>query len=185
MRLRLLVLLIFVGISLYLWFPAFTNQSNADDSEEPVLTPDFTATLLHQEMFDKNGTLKQEVFSQKMEHYAQLALTYFEQPEFIIYQNNAPFWRLAADLGSVQDGRLTLDSNVKMYQLTNNELVTSIETQYLEIDLDTQVVETDKPIIIRGEKTTIEGQGLTADLKAQTVKLKHHVRTILKGTKND
>jgi len=185
MRTKLVIILIFIGISLYLWLPAFNTLNEFDDNDEPELIPDFTATLLHQEMFNDEGKLKQEVFSQKMEHYAQLALTYCEQPEFIIYQDDKPFWRLAAMTGSVQDGRLTMENDVTWFQLNDNKLVTSIETEYIEIDLDSQLVVTDKPIIIRGEKTTIEGKGLRADLKAERVTLTKHVRTILKGNQDD
>ncbi len=184
MRIKALVVTTFLGISLYLWYPMLQLTNTSEILEEPVLVPDFTAMLLHQELFDQNGNLKQEVFSQKMEHFAELSLTYFEGPEFIIYQNDKPYWRLSAQIGSMQDGRLILDKNVVMYQLTDNELVTTIETEYLEINLNTQVVTTDKAIIIKGRRSTIEGQGLKADLKAGKVKLTQHVRTILKGNKS-
>lgn len=178
---KLLVLLIFIGISIYLWYPAFNSTEQVATDTDPVLVPDFTAKLLHQELFDHKGDLKQEVFSQKMEHFADLDLTYFEQPEFIIYQDDNPYWRLSAKVGNMQDGRLILDENVQMLQLNNNELVNSIETSYLEINLNSQIVTTDKLFVIKGQRTTITGHGLNADLKEGRVKMTKHVQTILKG----
>ena len=181
MRIKLLVIILFAGISLYLWYPVFQQDSASLDNTESALVPDFTARLLHQELFDQQGRLKEEVFSEKMEHYADLDLTYFEQPEFIIYQDDKPYWRLLAEVGNMQEGRLILDQSVKMYQLNDNDLVNSIETSYLEIDLNSQLVTTDKMFVIKGQKTTITGHGLHADLKLGRLKMTQHVKTILKG----
>ena len=182
MKLRILLAVVIVAASWYFWLPIKPTQIIDSTNKEEVLVPDFTATLLHQEMFDINGNLTQEVFSQKMEHFAALELTYFEQPEFVIYQNKKPFWRLSAQNGNVQDGRLILDKNVTMYQVENNQMVTTIDTDYLEINLDSQLVWTDKPIVIKGKQSIITGKGMKADLKVGKVQLTEHVRTIIKGS---
>ena len=181
MRFKIIVISLFIGISLYLWYPAFQDSEQQENDAEEVLIPDFTARLLHQELFDNNGKLKEEVFSQKMEHFADLNLTYFEQPEFIIYQDDNPYWRLSALVGNMQDGRLVLAQNVQMVQLNDNELVNSIETSYIEIDLNSQLVTTDKRFVIKGKNTTIIGHGLRADLKLGRLQMTKHVETILKG----
>ena len=62
-------------------------------------------------------------------------------------------------------------------------MVKFITTDYLEINLDTNMVTTDNPIKIEGEKLTIEGQGLIADLTAGKVSLTKHVETHFKGIK--
>lgn len=182
MRFRFIVITLFIGISLYLWYPAFHDSDEQIDEAEAVLIPDFTARLLHQELFDNNGKLKEEVFSQKMEHFADLNLTYFEQPEFIIYQDDQPYWRLSAQVGNMQDGRLVLNEDVQMVQLNDNELVNSINTSYIEIDLNSQLVTTDKRFVIKGVNTTIVGHGLRADLKVGRLQMTKHVETILKGS---
>ena len=181
MRFKIIVITLFIGISLYLWYPDFQDSEQQESDTEAVLIPDFTARLLHQELFDNNGKLKEEVFSQKMEHFADLNLTYFEQPEFIIYQDDNPYWRLSALVGNMQDGRLVLDQDVQMVQLNDNELVNSIDTSYIEIDLNSQLVTTDKRFVIKGKNTTIIGHGLRADLKLGRLQMTKHVETILKG----
>ncbi len=178
---RLALLLFTLGIVTYLAWPTLEPAIVNEPQQEADLVPDFTATLLHQELFDGQGKIKREVFSQQMKHFSELALTYFEKPEFIIYKDEAPFWRLAAQHGSVQDGLLTLDKDVTMYQVENSELITTIETQYLEINLTSQLVWTDKPILIKGKNTTITGKGMSADLKAGKVSLVNHATTVIKG----
>lgn len=182
MFVRLTILLTFLIVSLVLWYPAWQDSPNRSTEQEAELIPEFTAKFLHQEMYDLDGNLKQEVFSQKMEHYADLSLTQFEQPEFIIYQDHQPFWRLSAKFGAMQDGLLTLDEQVTMLQLTDSLLVQSITTDYLEINLNSNLVVTDNPIKIEGTKLSILGQGLKADLNMGKLNLTHHVKTVFKGT---
>lgn len=180
---RGVVVVLFIGILAVLWLPNFTPQSQLPFDFEEELIPEFTAKLLHQELFDANGELQQEVFSQKMEHFSELSLTHFISPEFIIYQDRKPFWRLSAQIGDMQEGILTLDKNVIMVQLGEKSLIQTIKTNFLEINLDSNLVTTDNPITITGDKLTIVGQGLVANLTEGTVTLTHHVETLIKGNK--
>lgn len=183
MPLRLVILGLFLLVSILLWWPAFQNPSQTPDESDMEIVPDFTAKMLHQELFNADGELSQEVFSQSMEHYAELSLTHFVRPEFIIYQDKQPFWRMSAKIGDIQDGVLTLDQEVKMVQLSDNKMVKFITTEFLEINLETNKVTTDNPIKIEGEKLTILGQGLEADLTLGKVSLTKHVETHFKGIK--
>jgi lipopolysaccharide export system protein LptC len=182
MNIRLIILLGFLAISFFWWLPTLENNDSNDKQTLSDLVPEYTATFLHQELFDDEGNLEQEVFSQKMEHYADLSLTHFKQPEFIIYQDDKPFWRISAKIGNMQDGLLLLENAVNMIQVSDNDLVNSITTEYLEINLNTNIVSTDNPIRIQGKNVTIEGKGLTADLERGTLSLVNHVKTIIKGS---
>lgn len=182
MNIRLIILLGFLLISFIWWLPTLDSEDIINNDPLSDLVPEYTATLLHQEMFDKDGNIEQQVFSQKMEHYADLSLTHFKRPEFIIYQGNKPFWRLSAKIGNMQDGLLLLEESVTMLQLSDNEFVNSITTEFLEINLNTNIVSTDNDIKIQGENVTVEGNGLTADLERGTLSLVNHVKTIIKGS---
>jgi len=181
MFIRGLVVLAFVVVSVILWLPALQQPNDTDADFEQELRPEFTAKFLHQELFDDDGKLVQEVFSQKMEHFAELQLTHFEQPEFVIYQDLKPLWRLTAQIGNMQDGLLTLDKKVKMTQLTPNAMIETISTEYLEIDLESNMVTTDNPITLEGQKIRVVGNGMEADLKLGKVSLTQHVETLIKG----
>lgn len=181
MRLRLFIILAFLLVSLLWWLPSLNSDNEqAVSVDEQDIQPEFTAELLHQEMYDENGRLQREVFSQKMEHYSELELTHFKQPEFVIYQDQTPHWRISAEMGDMQDGRLVLDANVIMIQIVENRLVNKITTEYLEIDLNNSLVTTDKKINIEGKSVWIEGKGLNADLKLGSIKLINHVQTRIK-----
>ena len=160
------------------WLSTSNNHSTNAPTEEPLeLLPDFTAKLLHQELYDQQGNLQQEVFSQSMEHYSELSLTHFKQPEFIIFQDGTPYWRLSANTGTLHEGALILDDNVVMLQIVDNTLVNKISTQYIEIDLINNIVNSDQPILIEGKNVFIQGQGLTADLNQGSIQLTNHVQT--------
>jgi len=177
MKLRLLVVVTFIIISLLWWMPTFNSNSPAQVDENQDILPEFTAEFLHQEIYDEQGNIHREVFSKRMEHYSELSLTHFEQPEFILYQEQTPHWRISAQMGNMQDGKLVLDNQVIMLQIVNNTLINKITTEYLEIDLNNSLVTTDKKINIEGNKMWIEGQGLVADLNLGTIKLTNHVQT--------
>lgn len=181
MRLRLLIVLAFLLVSLLWWLPSLNSDGEQSvTASEQDIQPEFTAELLHQEMYDETGQLQREVFSQKMEHFSELNLTHFQQPEFVIYQDQTPHWRITAEMGDMQDGRLVLDANVIMIQIVENTLVNKITTEYLEIDLNNSLVTTDKKINIEGNSVWIEGKGLNANLKLGTIKLINHVQTRIK-----
>lgn len=182
MGMRLIILLGFILVSLLWWFPTFENNNSGGQEELDDLVPEYSTTFLHQEMFNEEGNLEQEVFSHKMEHYADLSLTHFKQPEFILYQGDKPFWRISAKIGNMQDGLLLLESTVRMIQVTDSDLVNTITTEYLEINLDTNIVSTDNDIKIEGKNVTVQGKGLTADLERGTLSLVNHVKTIIKGS---
>ncbi len=182
MSIRLFILLAFLLISFIWWMPTFNSSNSKLSDEVSDLVPDFTAKYLHQELFDNQGNIEQQVFSQTMEHYADLNLTHFSQPEFTLYQNNQPFWRLNAEVGNMQDGLLLLEKSVIMVQISDNKMVNTITTEYLEINLNTNIVSTDNSITILGENVTIEGKGLTANLELGTLSLVNHVKTRIKGS---
>lgn len=177
MKLRLLVVLGFIIISLLWWIPNFDSNQPQSSSPNTDILPEFTAQGLHQEIYDPQGNLHREVFSKTMEHYSELSLTHFEQPEFILYQEQTPHWRISAQTGNMQDDKLVLDQKVVMLQIINNNLVKKITTEYLEIDLNNNLVTTDKKINIEGTNVWIEGQGLVADLNLGIIKLNNHVQT--------
>lgn len=182
MSFRLFILVLFLIISIIWWLPTFNSKTPIQAENEQDITPEFTAKLLHQEIYDEHGQIQQEVFSKKMEHYADLSLTHFVEPEFIIYQDDKPHWRMLADLGNIQDEKLILDTNVVMLQIIENTLVNKITTEYLEIDLNSNMVNTDKAITIEGNKVFIVGKGLTANLNAGSIKLTNHVQTRIKNS---
>lgn len=180
MKLRLLVIVAFIVISLLWWMPSFNTGKVAIDDDNQDILPEFTAESLHQEIYDEQGNIHREVFSKKMEHYSELALTHFQQPEFVLYQDKKPNWRISAQMGNMQDGKLVLDQQVIMLQIVDNSLVKKITTEYLEIDLNNSLVTTDQKINIEGNDLWIEGQGLNADLNLGTITLTNHVRTRIK-----
>lgn len=182
MNIRLIILLSFLVVSFLWWLPTLDSEDTVNSDTLSDLIPEYTATFLHQELFDKDGNIEQQVFSQKMEHYADLSLTHFKKPEFIIYQDNKPFWRLSAKIGNMQDGLLLLEESVSMLQVSDNEFVNSITTEFLEINLNTNTVTTDNDITIQGKNVTVQGKGLTADLELGTLSLVNHVKTIIKGS---
>ena len=51
-------------------------------------------------------------------------------------------------------------------------------TEYLIVDLKNESMSTEHPVSIHGPRLLIRGNGMTADLKAERMELKRHVKTI-------
>ena len=172
------VILLMIVVAIFWWQPISNAPKPTSEQEQfQDITPEFTSKLLHQEIYDKEGNIQQEIFSQSMEHFSELALTHFKQPEFIIYQNDKPYWRLSAQIGTLHEDSLILDQKVVMVQIVDNTLVNKISTEYLEINLSSNFVTSDQSITIEGNNVYILGKGLTADLNQGSIKLTNHVQT--------
>lgn len=180
MRLKLIVLITFIVVSLVWWFPAFKDTQPEVVADSESIYPEFTAKNLHQKVYDENGQLNQQIFAKELEHYNELSLTHFKQPDFVIYQDNKPYWKFSAQEGNLQDGLLILDNNVTMLQLSEPKSAIEIKTEYLEIDLNASMVTTDNTIRIESDKVLIRGEGLNADLNQGSIALIKHVQTIIK-----
>ena len=179
---KLLALLSLGVIALLIWLPD-NNTTNNNQQDDQELLPEFTAKMLHQELYDEQGQLHQKVISESMEHFKEISLTHFLKPDFTLYENQQPNWRIVAMGGTLQEGLLILDKQVTMHQMVEGSQVKTIQTEYLEIDLNAKLVTTDSPVIIQGEQLIITGQGLEANLNEGMIRLTNQVNTLFKGHK--
>ena len=51
-------------------------------------------------------------------------------------------------------------------------------TEYLVIDLANESMSTEYPVIMRGPQVVVRGDGLSADMSAEIMELKRHVKTV-------
>jgi len=142
--------------------------------------PDFIAEALNSETFDDKGKLSHIIDADRMEHYAGLAVTHFEFPKYTLYpkSNDAP-WKISANEGTLyNNNRVKLENKVSLIATDKNSLIQEIHGKYLELDLNTNIISSDKKIEIKGVDFKMKGSGLIVDLNTKQVTLTKHEQTI-------
>jgi len=168
-----------VSYSIIEWHQANTEQASSIDSD---LIPDFIAESLNSDTFSKDGRLSYIIDADRMEHYAELAVTYFEFPKYTLYpkSSEAP-WKVSANEGTLYDNnRVKLENKVTLVSTDNESLIQEIHGKYLELDLDTNIISSENNIEIKGVDFTMYGSGLIVDLDTKQFTLTKHDQTIYK-----
>lgn len=150
------------------------------------MTPDFIAENLNSDIYNANGDLTYIIDAQRMEHYAEISVTHFEFPKYTLYTKNSETpWKLKANEGTLySNNRVRLENRVTLTATDPSSLVEKIHGQYLELDLNTNVISSEQTIMIEGKDFTIYGSGLIIDLNTKQMTLTEHVQTIFKSIKN-
>ncbi|MDT7525904.1 MULTISPECIES: LPS export ABC transporter periplasmic protein LptC [Idiomarinaceae] len=182
-NLVVIIAIIFATLALLVWRP-FGDQ---DLTDEPAgyreIKPDFTAQGLIVRVYSEDGTLAHRIAAEKMTHYSPIGLTELDQPTYIVHtRDGGPVWQVAAEAGSFYgDKSLVLERNILMRSLTAEDFLERVETSYLTIDTLAETMTTEQAVVMYGRDFTIRGEGMHANLRAQTLELTKHVETIYTG----
>ncbi|REL34423.1 LPS export ABC transporter periplasmic protein LptC [Thalassotalea euphylliae] len=157
-------------------------QQQDADIVEAELVPDFIAEALNSDIYSESGQLSHHVNAERMEHYAELAFTHFEQPKYTVYpKNDSAPWQLEALEGTLyNNNRVVLKNRVTLMATEPDSLIKEIHCKYLELDLNTNIISSDQTILIQGKDFTMYGSGLIIDLNTKQMTLTEHVQTIYK-----
>jgi lipopolysaccharide export system protein LptC len=135
---------------------------------------------------NQDGTPKNKLFADYMAHYQDDDTTELLEPKLEIYRENKPPLFVTADKGWVTADNevILLTGDVYLRQDDNNgALELEIITTDARILLEQDYVETDKPITINDERTTVKSVGMRAYLQQERIELLNNVRTKIKPKK--
>lgn len=160
------------------------SKTLATDTVDSELSPDFIAETLQTNIYNEKGYLGYVINAQRMEHYADLEVTYFEFPKYTIYpKNNGAAWKITAKEGTLyNNNRVRLENRVRIVANNHDSLIQEIHGKYLELDLNTNILSSEQTILIQGKGFTMYGSGLIVDLNTNQMTLTEHVQTIYKKT---
>nr|WP_282444703.1 LPS export ABC transporter periplasmic protein LptC [Idiomarina sp. ATCH4] len=165
---------------LLVWRPFGDDADGSNVTATRTMQPDFTAFGLETRIFENNGLLAHKIKSEKMAHYDQIGLTELEQPVYTVFsEQGKEIWRVNSAQGTFYDDQtLILEGDVEILALEPDTRIKQVLTEYLIIDLNNQSMSTEHPVSIHGPRLLIRGNGMSADLKAERMELKRHVKTI-------
>lgn len=180
-RLRFSIVILFV-LALLMYLPTWMEEEPTEEKAERMgaLRPAYRAKNLTTTLYNQQGELNHRVFATTMEHYDQLGFVLFTQPEYTLYTDDASApWLVTAEEGTLYNNdTIQLDSNVEIVNQSRDDFVETIQTEFIEINLDVKKMTSDQPVTIRGLQYVINSNGFNADLQTQQYELIDHVQTV-------
>ncbi|MDX1443576.1 MAG: LPS export ABC transporter periplasmic protein LptC [Gammaproteobacteria bacterium] len=160
---------LFIGLMLLAvigsWMLLDREREESAATEDRPATPDSYFTDMELVRHDENGRPSMTVRARSATHYPNDPLIYMEAVDARGKQADAN-WALTAATGelSSENNRLHVEDNVLLVQNKTGRPPLEMSTVVLDIDADSEVVETDAAIEIRYGKSTVTGKGLWASL---------------------
>jgi lipopolysaccharide export system protein LptC len=168
--------------ALLLYLPTWMDESEEQQTAPGVdaLVATYQAKNLTTKLYNSEGDLSHEVFAQSMQHFDLLGFILFEEPEYTLYpEGGDASWRLNAKEGTLYDTEmLQLENAVRIESMQAEQFVKTVETEFIEVQLNDHTMKSDQPVVISGDHYEITGNGFTADLKTKNYELQNHVQTV-------
>lgn len=142
--------------------------------------PDYIISHFVTTQTDINGTLRYKLAATEMKHFSDDDSAVLQRPRYTQFAVNKPYTQIQGLYGNVS-------SNGEVIELFNNVKVTrqafagkgemTVETDYLNILPNQELVRTASPVVIRqAPRTVIYATGMLYEKKNKTVTLLHKVR---------
>lgn len=174
-----LAIIAFFGTALILyWQVQHKRGADTDGSLNTADRPDYIIEDLRSVEFNEQGQVNSRVTAKHMEHYELKNQTFFTQPVYLVYPDQGKAeWQIQADQGRLnkETGKVVLENNVIIDAINSQEPIQTLSTSFLELDLNTMIMTSDRIIYITGNDFNIQGRGLYADLNVQEVQLTSQV----------
>lgn len=139
--------------------------------------PDYIVQKLTANSFSESGELSQQINALKATHYPNGDITVLEKPSIILYETGTPKWGISSDAGNLQQqNKILLKGSVIIVPLSPQGGDFSLTTDSLNIDLVSQMADTDDKVIIESDRSELLATGMTILLNQQFVTFKSQVR---------
>lgn len=162
------------------WRSATLDENNYIVDEQQ--RPDFIAEKLQSRIYSDEGQLSHMIEAERMEHYADLAVSYFELPNYTLYpQHEGEPWTVSANEATLyKDNRVELKKQVHIQATQVDSLIKEIHCKSIALDLKTNIISSDQTVVVVAKDFTVYGSGLIINLNTQQMTITQHERTIYK-----
>lgn len=180
-RLNSLALFILLLSALFYGIIEWQSQSVEQDAVNTERQrPDFVAEKLQSNIYSDLGFLSHTINADRMEHYADLNVSYFEAPNYILYPaNKSKPWKISASEATLyKDNLVALKHKVVIKSTEIDSLIKEIICKEIALDLTTNIISSERAVIVKGKNFTMLGSKLTINLNTKEMTLNQHERTI-------
>ncbi len=162
--------LLIIAAALFYRLSAVAPRS---DSSLLAKYPSFTAEGFHGEYYTSKGQLEIQLDSQHVEYFKQNDLVTLVAPKAVYYnydedESTPQLWQLKGNYGSyIKDTFAMLKDDIELVPLFDHKFLKRVTTSYLEWDLISNVISSDKLITIEGKNFINSGSNFKADLNTR------------------
>jgi len=160
------------------WF-LFTQETGLQREPASAAGADAFVEDMDLKVMNEQGQLQYRIQATRMTHYPRGELFHLDQPDIRIMQTNGDNWRIKSERGETTEDAdiiwLLGAVDIKRRQTATSDPL-HIVTSDLLVKPEKEQAETDKAATITSGQFRVEGIGVKADFKKDTVKLKSSVR---------
>lgn len=142
--------------------------------------PDYVVSNFVTTQTDINGQLRYKLAAQEMKHFPDNDATDLIKPQYTQFEIGKPYTRVEGEHGYVSSNgeQVQLQKAVKVTRQAFEEKgEMTLETDYLDILPNQDLVKTDRPVVIRqAPKTVIYATGMIYEKDKKTITLLHKVK---------
>ncbi len=175
------LLLIAVLAALTFWLDRVVQPPSGPGPQTARDEPDYIVDGLSAVRMDRQGRVKHTLRARKMTHYPEDDLTLLEAPNFVTYgEGQAPVTVTSKQARMSGNGEnVYFENDVRVVRAPDGkrgELV--LETSYLHVIPEANIVQTDKPVTIREARAVVAASGLELNSETRVLKLEGRVRGV-------
>jgi len=163
-----------------------TTPQNSGTTPSPLAVNAFLRQP-HFQQFNPQGNLHFSIRAIEAKYHTRHNTAEFQSPSILIFTQNQVSWRISADHGVSENigttdkkadkEKIYLFGHVILHRPSQPQSAeTTISTSALTIYPQRSFAETNQNVTITQPGTIIHGQGVTANLKTNTIKLLKHSR---------
>ena len=170
----LISFLFIISLALSTWSILISNPTPRSPHAENITLPDAYMENIVTTVMNKQGTPSLKLSTPKMTHYAYNDATEIESPSVTVYRNSPNPWDISATHAKATQGIAEINfwENVTIHHLADkSNPATTMQTTALTVFPNTQIAQTDQPVVIKQPDTLIQATGMQANMNDGTVKL--------------
>lgn len=157
---------------------------------EPLHQPNYIAYNLHNIHYDADGKVTHKIFADKTTSFVEKEITHFENPKLIVYSvdeknSKTTVWQISSLQGTLyKQNKLVLNKNVSIKNLTQDQLIQTMNTEKLTLLLDTKEITTESLVTWKGPQMHLQGVGMWASLASDELIIKDQIKAVYLNESN-
>ncbi|GJM13640.1 MAG: hypothetical protein DHS20C12_20430 [Pseudohongiella sp.] len=185
-RLGLIIVPGFIAIALFVGISTLDTASNESDNPIDTSSLNFSAYSegINTILYDASGNINYTLQAERQVHFVD-DTTELEKPLIRLYQDGGARWNIVANSGRISADnepsieaadKIDLLGNVQVYSLDELGNRTLMSSEFLTLNPESEVLETDQPVSVVTEAIEQTSIGMIAKLRTDEITFLREIR---------
>ena len=183
-RIGLIIVPGIIAIALFVGINSFNTLSNEADAPNTSLDFNAYSEGINTTLYDAQGNINYTLKAERQVHYNDDS-TELEKPFIRLYQDGDSRWNIVANSGRIPAAETTADEaleriellgNVRVYSLDESGNTTMMSTEFLTLNTESAILETDQPVSIVTSALQKSSIGMIAKLRTDEINFLREIR---------